>query len=672
MSLVSYFPFRKDPYDRCNGIVPYSGINLTETSDNRFGRALADGVVYFTAAQAAELLNNANETSFSFWIYVPADATGTSIMFGLDDMSNFPYRRFGIFQYPSPNDLHLSWQNKSGTVQMGGVAYDAFKSGEWTHCAIVYKQGVGAKIYINGVYTTIMGSGATYDISDGTFSANYPAWRGNSAIRYLADCRIYNHALSPKEVKELSYGLIAKITGESLLAYKDSDSDDYLNDANIMDESGHEWISSGRGKGAWADGSRFIDTAVPSNVKECLFLKGPDCYNYIAFTDFPQLTHAVTYACWVYPLGSTSTYQFLVGQGRDYGYGRGSSLALGADLKPAMINGNGSASQWLSAGTALTPETWNHLVGTYDGSTTNLYVNGVLAATSQDVTGDLAFGDMDNNALVIGKMGYSYTSTGYYFPFQGGLRDIRVYNTALNSAAVEALYKTGQAIDKNGRLMVKNLKETGTSDVSEGFPSISRDGLRVASEMTELITLEDGSTWIQLQHHDMENGAGGRFSSQTAVGTTMYYDSPKVWSCFPLINSTRIDHGDGYEFLVVESTYTYTAPVRYRWKQEVNPYKATFSDTTYANITPIENIVSPFGGMYYTPTYGTTFCFNNGNNGNWFGCGNVTAYQGGGCPGRSNTTRYNIQDVFMRIYNPEQFRQFKNGLVSASEIKCII
>lgn len=660
MSLISYFPFRRDPFDRCNENIYSSDINGQETPDNRFGCALAGGTTYFTSKQATSLLNNPNEVSFSFWIYAPADLSGSRMFFGLNNMSSWPYRRFGIFQYPSPYDLHLSWQDDNGSTVVAGIAYGVFTAGAWTHCAIVYKSGEGVKIYINGTYNTTMSSGLEYDIGNNDFSDSYPAWQG-STLGYLADCRIYNHALSLKEIKELSHCLLVKLSGTSLDAYKSTNTDNYLTDLNIQDESGHEWTSAGRGE--WYDGTDYAG-------QECLFLKGAAAINYIAYTNFPKLTKAVTYSCWVYPLETTGTTQFLVGQGRDVNHGCGTSLVLNQNLRPAIIVGNGTTQIWGGASDALPTETWSHLVGTYDGTYTRIYVNGVIAFQTVLVSGDVGFDDMDNNAMVVGKMGYSYTNTAAYFPFVGGLRDIRVYGTALDADAVEKLYKSFQAMDANGKLLVKDIYESG--DASINAPNIAKNGLRSATEMTELLVLEDGSTWIQLQHHDMEDGTGKRFSSQTAVGTTMYYDSPKVWSCFPLINSSNINHGNGYEFLVIESTYTYTAPKRYRWKQSVNPYNATFNDTTYANITPIENIVSPYGGMYYTPTYGCAFCFNNSTNGNWFGCGNVTAYQGGGCPGRDNTTRYNIQDVYMRIYNPQQLRQFKNGLLSANEIKCII
>ena len=139
--------------------------------------------------------------SFAFWLY-PIGSTSSNIIMGRTAMSAGDNRMYSIFQYPTPNDLHLSWQDEtSSSTFLGGAWPGFFPADTWTHCCIVY-DGKKAMIYRNGeLYTTANG------ISNrNNFEYDFPIV--GSSIRKLNDIRIYDHALSPLEVKEISKGLI--------------------------------------------------------------------------------------------------------------------------------------------------------------------------------------------------------------------------------------------------------------------------------------------------------------------------------------------------------------------------------------------------------------------------------------------------------------------------------
>ena len=80
----------------------------------------------------------------------------------------------------------------------------------WTHLACSHKNGV-TKLYKNGVYVGEASGEANALVSDAsnfcvgreTYASGYFSFNG-----YLNDVRIYNHALSAKEVKEISKGLV--------------------------------------------------------------------------------------------------------------------------------------------------------------------------------------------------------------------------------------------------------------------------------------------------------------------------------------------------------------------------------------------------------------------------------------------------------------------------------
>jgi hypothetical protein len=80
---------------------------------------------------------------------------------------------------------------------------------------------------------------------------------------------------------------------------------------------------------------------------------------------------------------------------------------------------------------------WYHIVGTWDGTTRTIYVNGVAEGTNNTAQSRANVGG--NTA--IGRPG-SYTG-GLYFP--GVIDDVRIYNRALTAAEVTRLYNLGTA-----------------------------------------------------------------------------------------------------------------------------------------------------------------------------------------------------------------------------------
>jgi dihydrofolate reductase len=77
---------------------------------------------------------------------------------------------------------------------------------------------------------------------------------------------------------------------------------------------------------------------------------------------------------------------------------------------------------------ALPPNTWTHLAVSYDRTTIRLYVNG-SQVSSQPATGAIA---TSSNPLSIG----GDSIYGQYF--SGLIDEVRVYNTALTAAQIQA------------------------------------------------------------------------------------------------------------------------------------------------------------------------------------------------------------------------------------------
>jgi hypothetical protein len=88
--------------------------------------------------------------------------------------------------------------------------------------------------------------------------------------------------------------------------------------------------------------------------------------------------------------------------------------------------GSGDSTTVISAGV------WYHVVGTYDGSTVRLFINGLLE-NSTSHSGNLSASTQNN---LIGKSGDAL--------FAGQLDDIRIYNRALTAGEVSQLWQIGR------------------------------------------------------------------------------------------------------------------------------------------------------------------------------------------------------------------------------------
>ncbi|MBI4182094.1 MAG: right-handed parallel beta-helix repeat-containing protein [Candidatus Aenigmarchaeota archaeon] len=94
----------------------------------------------------------------------------------------------------------------------------------------------------------------------------------------------------------------------------------------------------------------------------------------------------------------------------------------------------GGANHLISA--PISTNTWTHLAGTYDGAVQKLYVNGVLAA-SASWSGSFLFNDL----LFVGRDHVPIPG----HPFNGTIDEVELFNRALASPEVLAIYTAGSA-----------------------------------------------------------------------------------------------------------------------------------------------------------------------------------------------------------------------------------
>lgn len=87
---------------------------------------------------------------------------------------------------------------------------------------------------------------------------------------------------------------------------------------------------------------------------------------------------------------------------------------------------------------------WHHFVGTFNGTTAKLYIDGVLISSAT----------RSNNTAYTSNISRLYSSS-----FIGAVSDFRIYATALSDADVLELYNTSLSIDNVGNMYAYEFKE---------------------------------------------------------------------------------------------------------------------------------------------------------------------------------------------------------------------
>ncbi|MBS1569650.1 MAG: hypothetical protein JST45_09425, partial [Bacteroidetes bacterium] len=188
------------------------------------------------------------------------------------------------------------------------------------------------------------------------------------------------------------------------------------------------------------DNSLCNDTLDPvtfncaDNGKNALSFDGVN--DQVVLGNTPSLNIAgnqITLEAWIYPTAwRTTSWQgnIINNEGGNIGY----MIRCGANGTFSFNLGDGSGwHEVLSQDSALTLNTWQHVAGTYDGSTMRIYVNGVELANSAATFNIVS----SANGTEIGDWS---NGTGRNFP--GKIDEVRIWNKALIVDSIQAHMNT--------------------------------------------------------------------------------------------------------------------------------------------------------------------------------------------------------------------------------------
>src|SRR3989344_3381762 len=215
-----------------------------------------------------------------------------------------------------------------------------------------------------------------------------------------------------------------------------------------------------------------------------------------------------------------------------------------------------------TAANIIKPNSWNHIVGTYNGSGAssgiNIYVNGV----SQSLVDAVNFGLGDAQTTI----GASIVSGLPTRLFDGLIDEVRVYNRALSAAEIQALYKSGASrqtqgpsnpglvgywpMNENTGTVASDFSGNGNRGILTGGPTwvdgkrgnaLNFDGVNDYVNLGSPASLNGtGSHTISLWANLNNIGAAGNYDiffeknsdcgAGAGWGMVVYYSTPSTWA----------------------------------------------------------------------------------------------------------------------------------------------
>lgn len=326
---------------------------------------------------------------------------------------------------PNTEGFYLELWNSGGTTQNiywspsgGASAYYApvnLPLNAWTHVA-VKQAGTTVTFYINGV--PLLPTASTPAALKPT-TASVPIYIARRADGHyfdgkIDDVRIYNNALSHLQIRQLATQIPAGLVARFDMIDKPAD------------EKALE--VSGRGENGTLSGTQLNDDRYMLPDQSLRFNAATDSIK-ASDAGLPNGALPRTQCAWIRPSAyPTATYSMI------FKYGTGASGRMsGIALKNAdtvVHTAYDSSTYDHEVGYAVPLHSWTHICGSYNGTTSQIFINGTSFGTF--VPGS-AWGTT-SDALWIGQPDYDNNQR-----FTGDIDDVRIYGRILSPQEIRAL-----------------------------------------------------------------------------------------------------------------------------------------------------------------------------------------------------------------------------------------
>jgi Concanavalin A-like lectin/glucanases superfamily len=160
--------------------------------------------------------------------------------------------------------------------------------------------------------------------------------------------------------------------------------------------------------------------------------------------DSPALEPSqITVSAWVKASSSPGNFKYIVAKGANGCLTGTYGLYTGANggLEFYVANSDLTYVDSPDAGSSVWDGSWHNVIGTYDGSTVRLYVDGVQVGSGSADSSPIAYGLPTTNALTIGN----YTGCSG-LGYNGSIDEVKVFDRALGAQEIRLGVKTSQLL----------------------------------------------------------------------------------------------------------------------------------------------------------------------------------------------------------------------------------
>ena len=368
MSLQVWLPLTKDL--RQQGLSNTIATNHGTTYQSTGGKL--GGCYYFSGSTSSYISTNyqtnigTSDFSISLWIKIPTMTSGSYYAICTSKTTAATSAGFGIYwNYSQKKFLWSTADGSNATEIWMANTVDTIVYDKWIHLVMVRNSNDTKKgyFYIDGIRYELASVPVIRNIT--TASNLYLGMCTNSsyaAKMYLNDFRIYDHALSQMEVKELSKGLV--------LHYPLSDkyiesTTNLITTEDCLSASCFNGATSKYGYGTNTDMYKTVTTFDGrKGTKVYMGTNGNSCYPYVYVNNMftSNGTNAPTYKTLsfdYYTTISTSISPYKLGNGT------GTATYKVTNTINGLKTGTGTNSVVIP----IVPNTWNHVEVTFHGTT---------------------------------------------------------------------------------------------------------------------------------------------------------------------------------------------------------------------------------------------------------------------------------------------------------------
>lgn len=410
-----------------------------------------------------------SDFTLALWVKIPTKTSGSYFVVASSKTNSAASAGLGI--YWNYTQKKFLWSTANGSTYQEiwmSAAVDNLVYDKWCHVIMVRdssdpKHGY---FYINGTRYELASTPSILNITTATPLHLARTTNGSYILQmYANDLRFYDHAISPKEAKELSRGLTCHYPMNQN-GVEDS------SDGILYDVSGYNNHLLDRTGNAskvltYVDDSPRYSKA--THYRWPVWNQSNESVTVRKFLPYPNITVNMwmryQQSDWGNPISCTEGggWNF-----EDLNGGIQFSINItGVGYKPAncgITHGNLDGN-------------WHMFTGIYDSAAqkTKIYIDGVLKG--ETATGTSAAINYGNCPFCIGAEAYGASPQNPNFT--GDLSDIRIYGTALSDADILELYNTPVSITNNGSVITQG----------EFMENASKSGVSVAS--TAVVTSKE-------------------------------------------------------------------------------------------------------------------------------------------------------------------------------------